>query len=399
MSRSFSIPTVLRMVPNRLLKEFFERLGHDGLDVAWAELGEREIEPIVEALSQFNRSEYDRLEAALHNVYDLACESGINAILESGVQCGNEDLAAEMPQDVGPYHQSMWAWLHRSEIVERALLVHQVENLAWWRKRTDLPRVAPSNSTDAYRELEKELSELLLRAQGRGKVCTVEPLHLRGTDYFFAHPDDFVQNVTAHDDDGRLAPRAYRRTFAIVFAFNAEEGALELFARVPAKLKPRIEEVFARTMLGVELEDWNPDSYDLDRLKRRSFALTTDPEDCVRARVRRLRLSFKNSHRRLLLEADPDGPASDIYDMIDEVLNEERVPLSSVHVTLATFGFEFLPLDGRKPGSMSFDVAFPNTCSLRNQRPERIELALKYLKRWKIDVSRTPVPNLAAAGQ
>lgn len=124
----------------------------------------------------------------------------------------------------------------------------------------------------------------------------------RGTDYFFAHPDDFVQNVTAHVDDGRLAPRAYRRTFAIVFAFHSGDGTLELFARVPAKLKPRIEEIFARTMVGVEIEDWNPDSYDLDRLKNRSFALATDPENCIRARVRRLRLSFKNSHRRLPLE-------------------------------------------------------------------------------------------------
>lgn len=81
------------------------------------------------------------------------------------------------------------------------------------------------------------------------------------------------------------------------------------------------------------------------------------------------------------------------------LLDKERVPLSLVHVALATFCFEFIPLDGRKPGSMSFDVAFPNTCNLRNQRPWRIELALKYLKRWGIDVSRTSVSTMAAVGQ
>lgn len=398
MSRAFSIPTVLRMVPNTLLRAFFDRQGHGDLGVAWGNLTERETEPILEALDRLKRSDFDRIEAALRNVYELACESGINAIFEAATQCGDDDLANEMPQDVGAYHQAMWAWLNRPDIVERALLVHQVDNLSWWRKRSDLPCVSPSNSPEAKRELEKKLSELLVRTQGRGKVCTVEHLRMRGTDYFFAHPDDFVQNVTAHDDDGKLAARAYRRTFAIVFAFDANEGSLELFARVPAKLKPRIEETFAKIMLGVEIDDWNPDAYDLNRLKHRGFGLTTDPEDCVQPRVRRMRLSLKNCRRRILLEADPDGQPSDIYELMEEALNEERVPLSAVNVTLVTFTFEFLPLDGRKSGSMSFDVSYPNTCSLRNQRPERIELALKYLKRWKIDVTQPSVPALAAAG-
>lgn len=117
----------------------------------------------------------------------------------------------------------------------------------------------------------------------------------------------------------------------------------------------------------------------------------------MRASIRRLRLPFKNNHRRILLEADPDAGPDDIYDMLDEVLNKERVPLSSVNVTMVTFCFEFLPLDGRKPGTLTFDVAYPRSCSLRNQRPERIELAQKYLQRWNIDGARSVASDLAAA--
>jgi hypothetical protein len=84
--------------------------------------------------------------------------------------------------------------------------------------------------------------------------------------------------------------------------------------------------------------------------------------------------------------------------MIDECLNRENISLNDVNLTLATFTFEFLPLDGRKAGTMTFDVAWPNSCGLRNQSPDRIELAQKYLKRWKIDVGGTSKFDPQAVG-
>ena len=46
MSRQFSIPTMLRMVPNSLLGRFFEKLGHD-FEIDWERLGGREIDPVL----------------------------------------------------------------------------------------------------------------------------------------------------------------------------------------------------------------------------------------------------------------------------------------------------------------------------------------------------------------
>ena len=110
-------------------------------------------------------------------------------------------------------------------------------------------------------------------------------------------------------------------------------------------------------------------------MKDRSFALATDPQDRVRVSVRRLRLSFKHRRRRLTLEADPDGGPGDMSDMLAEVLDRDRVPLSAVNVTLVTLCFEFLPADGERAATLTFDVGTPHSCSLRNQRPERIEVA------------------------
>jgi hypothetical protein len=372
------------MVPNRLLRQFLERLGHAGLDVPWDGLRERNIDPIVRALGTLTPTQFDAVEGALRTVYDLACDTGVAAILEAGELSGDPDLHAAMPQKAGLYERAMWAWLNRPAVVDRAALIHQVEHVTWWRRRDDLPRHDPDTSAEALDRLARGLSDLLVREQGRGWACTVEALARRGTVYYFASPDDFVQNVTTHDDDGRLTPRAFRPTFPVVFAFCPADGSLELFARLSARLKPQVEAAFARAVLGSELGEWRPDAcYEINGLKDRGFSLATDPEDEVLAHVRQMRLSLKNSNRQITLKADPDWPG-DMHVMLDEVLDRERVPLSAVNVTLATFCFEFLARDGRRPGSVTFDVAYPNSCGLRNQPADRVETITKYLRRWGI---------------
>jgi hypothetical protein len=230
------------------------------------------------------------------------------------------------------------------------------------------------------------LGELFWAEQGRGRRCTVEAFRRRDTAYYFAHPDDYVQNVQAHDNDGVLAPRAFRSTFLVVFAYDGRAGTLELFAKGPAKFKGRLEQAFAEVVLGRPLGPWHPKpAYALNHLLSPDFKLVTDPADGVTARIRKLRLDLKNSRRRITLEADPEAPPDDIYRMMNDVLERRNVPAAAVHVGMVTFGLEFDGANGRRGGSLTFDVAWPGSCSLRNHRPEYVEVALKYLKRWGVD--------------
>ena len=397
-SRQFSIPTVLRMVPNELLGQVFERLGHGGLGIDWKELKEREIEPVLRTINALPRCQRMAIETTLRSLFELGCETGIQAIIEAAIRCGEPDLAQSMPRQVGPYAKATWAWLHRREAFDKAVVIHQVDNLTWWRKRRDLPRVQPDTSPNALDRLARSISGFLLRTQGRGQACTVEHFaRADGVDYFFAHPDDFVQSVTIHDEQGQLTPQTQRQTFVMVFAYCREDGTLELFARVPGKLKSEIEKLFCETILTSRLADATPaPAYELDQLKDPSFDLATDPEDQVRVYVRRMRLDFSKQGRRILLEV-PDSRDS-IHEMIQDFLSAENVSLEDAQVTLASFTFEFLPMEGRRPGTLTFDIAWPSHCSLRNQRPERIDLALKYLKRWNIDVGRSRTLALKATG-
>ena len=395
----FSLPTVLRMVPNPLLREFFVRMNLDSLPIDWDGLQKREIGPIQQALDDLSDDDFDRVESNLHDVCELSRETGFNALVEAAADAGDFDFASRLPDNGGWYHKAMWAWLNEPELVQSALVIHEVQSLNRWRKRTDLPCRNPDTTPEAIERLSRELSDLLVWEQGRGRHCTVETLSRKGVEYFFAWPDDFVQNVTIHDSAGRLRPRMMRKTFQIIFAFSPVDGTLELLARVPPKVRDRIEAVFGRTVLGVELAPWKPETvYDLDVLKDPHFSLATDPEDAVEVRIRAMRLSFRNSHRRITLEADPDRSPDDVYHMINECLDDTGCPMHAVHVTQVTFCFQFAPRGRTRGGTVTFNVTWPNSCTVRSERPERVEIVHKYLKRWGIERDEQSVESAADAG-
>ncbi len=400
MSRVFSLSTVLRQVPHRLIREILTRFDLGVADIPWETLRERDIDPVIAVINTLPAGAFDAVEGALHAIFDLACPSGITAVREAREAIGwtPREEVEDLPAEAGLYEQAAWAWLHGSAAFEQALLLHQFDRLTWWRRRTDLPRQPAEISREVLDRLGRDLSAVLRRAEGRGRNCTVEAFARRGMTCYFAFPDDFVLNVTAHDEDGRLAPRTFRRTFTMVFAYDPVAGSLELYAKVAASLKPQLEHVFASVLFGINLGDWRPPpSYEPDVLRTAGFRLETDPEDAVDVDVRQIRLSLLNSHRQVVLRGDPAWPG-DAFRMLEEVLDQEAVPVDSYRITLLTFSFEFRAVGERRGGSVTFDVAYPHSCSLRNQRPDRVAVITKYLTRWGIHVGRSADPGLATAG-
>jgi hypothetical protein len=304
MSRHFSVPTVLRMVRNRLLSEVFQRLGLGDANIPWERLKERDIEFHCRYVAMLTRSDQDRVETAFRVIFDLACRSGIDAIFEAAATCGEQSFSQAMPHELGTYDKAAWTWLHFPEVFDRAAWIHHIDCLSWWRKRRDLPQRAPDTSHESLRRLGSGISQILLE-RGLGHQCTVE--HYRranGLDYFFAYPDDFAENIAMHDPEGVLTPQLIRKTFAIVLAFNAEEGTLELCGKVSQKFKLAVERLFASFLLDHELTTWDPGlAYNLEPLRDSSFPLVIDPEDCLRVHIRSLEFEVVDSGDRIRFES------------------------------------------------------------------------------------------------
>lgn len=384
MTRHFTIRKMLRMTPNPLLEKFFHRLGNHLLGIDWYRMPKRCAETLLAAVDRLPEDVHDKMESALSAIHELACEAGVRTILEAAKLSGQPDWASRLPKE-GPYHVAMWTWLDCPLVFDQAALMQSVDNLSRWRKRKDLPRVEPRSSPEATSELARAISQFLHCEEGRGENCTVE--HYRrhgGTDYYVAYPDDFVQTVAMHDQSGNLRPRAIRQTFEIVFAYNREDGTLELFAKMPTHTKVKLESLFGQIILG---EDIGPQRYarpyDLNRLKDRYFCLETDPEDGLNATITALRLK-SSQWGQISLEPVQNGRVRDVYDMVENCLNGEAVLWEEVEIQKATFRFHFDGMSSRRVGSLEFDVTQPDHCAVRSRRPERLELVRKYLKRWRI---------------
>lgn len=132
--------------------------------------------------------------------------------------------------------------------------------------------------------------------------------------------------------------------------------------------------------------------YELNGMLDRNLQFSTDPIDGVDSvRVLKLRLSVKGMpRRRITLEADPQADVDDIYNMLDEYLDEHRLPTTIVNVTQAGLKFTFDPDREDLPKSLSFDLSWPNSSNLKS-KPEQVrEIGEKYLKQWGLDRAASP---------
>jgi hypothetical protein len=397
-SRTFSLSTIFNQTPAFLLQEFFARTAGGTLGLDWEALPKQKTQPILDALTAQPRSVLDGVEAALHDIFDLASAAGQAALIQTSAECGAGNLAAVLPADLGHYGVALWSWLHRPDVFRDATVWHSFDSLSYWRRRTDLVAATPDTSPDALARLGREVSHTFFTMQSRGLNCTVDVFPRSGTYYFCAHTDDYSATEMAHDETKTLVTRVHRATFQVVFAFDAALGSLELFARVPPKVKARLETVFADVVLGQELGEWNPTtSYQLDHLLDRTFPLVTDAADGVRASIRRFRLRPRGSRRSILVSGDPDLGPTDVYDTMDAYLTRMAVQPTAVEVTQATFHIELDERPGRKTGAFSFDVAPPISCGLRNQPQDRIDLGEKYLRHWNVLVDEPSTRTSATA--
>ncbi|MEX1028268.1 MAG: hypothetical protein WD049_09735 [Candidatus Paceibacterota bacterium] len=203
------------------------------------------------------------------------------------------------------------------------------------------------------------------------------------------------------DTAGAFDRRPERRAFEIVMVYDRDHGALEMYVRGGKKVYIPLQEIFCRAILGEEIGPESKDShpYELNGLLSRDFQFPTDPDDGIETvRVRKLRVSIKGlPRRRITIEADPQGSINDIYEMLHDYLDQNRLPASILNVTQAGLKFTFDATSEDLPRSLSFDLSYPNSSNLKSKPDGVRELAEKYLHEWGLDRAAAAQHALPAA--
>ncbi len=386
MGRQYSAKTFLRNTPNDLLKQYFEQRGID-LGLNWSYRHASDVNPVFAAMEQLPESTRSGVDGDFAMVNDLACEAGVLAILDKagGRPRGLAERFAKMKN---AYERAFWTFLHEPELFRLAGCFHEMDRRLGWRRRFVGVRLDVANDDEALRAFEQAL-RMFYRQQGRGRFCHVD-YYLRQDPLrhcFFAYPEDYASTDVGYDDHGRFQQRARRSAFELIFVYRPEEGVLEVRAHGKTKDVAQLEEVFSVHILGLERlpDEHGRVPYNLVVLKDRHFAFETEPQDRVQAvHVRELTFALPGEFaRRITLYAEtPDSAPRALHDLLDEAINQARLPLRDLHPQRARLRIVFDSENGRRPHSLTFEIRYPDRCTLKDD--PRDQVCRKYLRRWGI---------------
>ena len=383
MKRQFSLGTVFRMAEKPLLRRFFGQFGAEVETFCWDDVNYRNVQPLEKLFDSLQPGKRDEAEVALRQIHALACDKGMGELAESAAFFQPGDSWEEMflsTQNL--YSKSFSAWLDFRDVFDYAVQFFEVDSLAWWQKRLDLPRITPHLDGNAIEALETEIEDLLKTTQGRGYACTIETVsRANGVFYFFAYPDDYVRDSLMHDDTGVLVHRPIRQTFEIVFAYDSIEGSSDLSARLPKRIKEQLELIFLRNILNMKMTSEEQKPFDLSVLLAPNFQLATRPEDHLKANVTGIAVSLSNGDS-VSFRTQGTRPA---VQAMRAKLDPGALLDQNFTVSWAKFRFEFLPAGGGRPKRLTFEISAPFSSTLKNRRPDLEEIIHRYLKDWGIE--------------
>jgi len=374
-----------RSLQQQLLTQRYQVQG-----VPWDELGETDVEPVFQACERMPDAQRKEVQVTLQDVNDLADEQGL-CVLAEEVQARSPDRAAEFAALEARCDKPLWVYLNVPDAFEEAALFARADTLAAgrsWVKWNGLPRQAIAFTPELKNVLEAGLTGYYWPAQMRGRYCAVEHYQrANGAEYFFAYLDDYPDNHVVFDDAGRMVKRSDRYAFTNVFVLNPNEGSLEMFAKGGRKVQEPLQAVFCKAMFGRDIDPVDPlvPPYQLDHLLDPAYVLRTDPADRVtEAKIIRMRLFERDDPEQYFeVGIGPKRDGQAIHRKLARHLAGLNMPPNKFRVKRVTFRLTFMS-DGRHPRTLTFYVAWPNSCDLKSKREGLREVGERCLKLWEV---------------
>lgn len=300
------------------------------------------------------------------------------------------DPIPDLDPEYGHQAVALWCMTHRGPAFHVVRMMDLADRLPGrhWHRTSGLPVGPPDDSPDARQRLRAMVGEFFREREGRGWVVSLEHYVRGGREhYFVCFCDDYTQTFTTHNAHRRLTRAPLRGTFEVVFAFDAEDGVLDMYAPVKKEVRLDLQDQFFGIALPAppgELAPAGPE-YQLDRLLDRSRPLATDPADGVlEVRVSLVTVAVPRSGRRLEVRGDPEAGPLDAIDGLDDHLSPGDRADPTLHVTAATFVLRYRGPTDSRVRSLTFRVSYPDTCTLKNEPDDRRRLGERLLRRWGI---------------
>ena len=378
---TYSLAHVIRQISPSLLRSFFAKMNIDTTGISWDHIGPQETKPLLNFLFELPDEVRLSVEGTLREVHEMASFLGMESFNSAAKILHVLEWSAPFTKRVPLINKALWVWIYYKDMFDFAKSMHLVEHASWWSKRMGLPHDEPQWNPTVKENLESQLEEFFLENQGRGHRCTVEMQNYGDCMYYFlAYTDDYVQNILVHDDSGEVVSKKTRPTFIVIYAYNMNEGSLEIHVQGTAHTRKELEDIFIETIFGESVEPPKKQPYDLSMFKNPYFTLATNPLDNVEVLVKELKFRWESeSEIKYIADNKPK-----FIEWVKKTLNEKVLSLEMAEVVFAKLQFVFPATEGTRRGTLTFEISVPNRCTLQGKNPKYSRIINKYLKEWKI---------------
>jgi hypothetical protein len=391
---NFSIDRFVRSTPIPALRDYFERRGIElGDDPEWDEDEKAVAKTLIERVKGLDDVRRGALLAEWERVHELTDEIGQNALL--GAATDRKALIATFSSMESVYERALWVCLNDNAAFERAednKYVDYGRQGRLWDGFATVKSADVRRNKDAKDAFVAALRDHFAPRDGSGRNIKVEVF-----DRARRESDGFVELVqiivyleglpvsSLEFEDGDLSRRLQRPAIEVAFTYAPESGEMDVVAKGGRDERRALAKLFLQHLLVTDLE---PEQiplriYNLNSL-RDPRAFPTDPDDGIRnVTVRRLRLRpYAGSGGRVIIEVDARSDES-IYDVADDWFGSRNPLRNGFLVNQARMSIEFYRArGGRKSKVITFDLSYPNGCSLKDQTEYERRISEKYLVQW-----------------
>lgn len=373
MSQHYSPKSFFRHAPNAMLIKYFAK--RDVLrEYNFSEVSETRIEPIYKAWLSLPDTQRGEMERDFREIDALACEGGIKVIIEEAHWHG-ENVAKVLSKQQGFHEKAFWVFLERPQYWPAASSFYRADSItsSQWNECRTINN-SPAKVDDInIRRLEKILIQYFHTKEGRGKNCAIDCYRRGKLDYFFAYPEDYAH--ASIEWEGATFKRPARHpAFEIIFVYSQEDGKISLYMKGKSETKKEIRALFADTILGLELGEFVEDVrvYDFSPLHNNNPTFQFPPDSGIQSvAIKKFRLVIDGTKERITLEVNPAQNQNAVYELRDRLC--KNIPVSQLTITQVGIVVTFVPEpDTGKISTRSFDISWPNSCSLKHDGKDAI---------------------------
>lgn len=374
MTHELDIRQFFRKSPKYWLQRYFEKAAVFS-HIGWATIRVRNVEPLMEAWRDLDEDLRGRMVEEFREINLLATPAGKVQIIDEALFHGKQnEVSAKLAELAGFYECAFWTFLEQPDCWRGAVSFADADGKPrrQWRKRINMPPLGRSSTATDGHALKDAIIELFRRREGRGDHCVVEQ-YRRGAygekEYYFAYPQDHRQ-MAIEFNGGQMTRRPHKPAFEIIFIHDDMQRTLSIWHHGQRERTGDLQAVFARSILGQEIPRESPRDdrvYDLNAFLKSDFAFHPRPELGIASTdVRKITLRILGAETyAITVDLGAKTPSHALREALTGITANTRPTMVKVSKVSLRVTFD-RGADGQQPAVRKFDLAWPNSCNLRD---------------------------------